>query len=129
MELEAKSTYKSYEAETRDLIPKIDAAQKLHWPAPLNVHLSIPVKAFIVEDKMVPSYGRGKKSTDPKLNGIETQNSYTPNRNAFPHNGFAFMGGFQVFSPMTTARFGNFTLSTAFGVLSHHCSTFKLMDF
>lgn len=84
-------------------------------------------KALIQEEKLVPLYGRGKSQTDPRSKaypGIEIPNRPTgqrpetapqpPEPNPFPNYGFGFMGGFM---PMTTARFGNFTLSTALGGL------------
>ncbi|KAL4283493.1 hypothetical protein GQ457_16G013960 [Hibiscus cannabinus] len=83
-------------------------------------------KALIEEEKLVPLYGRGKSSSDPRSRSVPGVN--IPNRpagqrpetapppepNQFPHNGFGFMGGF---APMAAARFGNFTLSAAFGGL------------
>ncbi|KAK6115865.1 hypothetical protein DH2020_008134 [Rehmannia glutinosa] len=54
------------------------------------------------------------------------------NANAFAQQGYGFMGAsgpFGGFAPMATARFGNFTLSTALGVCFHHFLTFKCMDF
>ncbi|PIN15820.1 putative E3 ubiquitin ligase [Handroanthus impetiginosus] len=91
-------------------------------------------KALIEEAKLVPLYGRGKNSTDPRSKSIpgmeiphrptgqspETAPPPDPNANAFPQQGFGFTGGFGPFggfAPMTTARFGNFTLSTALGGL------------
>ncbi|KAH1057887.1 hypothetical protein J1N35_035952 [Gossypium stocksii] len=86
-------------------------------------------KALIEEEQLVPLYGRGKSSTDPRSKSIPGVN--IPNRpagqrpetapppepNQFPQNGFGFMGGLGGFAPMATARFGNFTLSAAFGGL------------
>ncbi|KAK8975661.1 hypothetical protein V6N11_021512 [Hibiscus sabdariffa] len=86
-------------------------------------------KALIEEEKLVPLYGRGKSSSDPRSRSIPGVN--IPNRpagqrpetapppepNQFPHNGFGFMGGLGGFAPMAAARFGNFTLSAAFGGL------------
>ncbi|GFQ04224.1 E3 ubiquitin-protein ligase rnf185 [Phtheirospermum japonicum] len=91
-------------------------------------------KALIEEEKLVPLYGRGKNSTDPRSKSIpgmeiphrptgqrpETAPPPNPNANAFGQQGFGFMGGFGPFggfAPMPTARFGNFTLSTALGGL------------
>ncbi|KAK6118907.1 hypothetical protein DH2020_047360 [Rehmannia glutinosa] len=93
-------------------------------------------KALIEEEKLVPLYGRGKNSTDPRSKSIpgmeiphrptgqrpETAPPPNPNANAnaFAQQGYGFMGGFGPFggfAPMTTARFGNFTLSTALGGL------------
>lgn len=63
--------------------------RKLHSPAPLNTHLSIPVKAFTVEDKTVHSHGRGKNSTDPRskyilIMELPLKTAPTSNRNALP---------------------------------------------
>ncbi|XP_062101574.1 uncharacterized protein LOC133807334 [Humulus lupulus] len=89
-------------------------------------------KAFIEEDKLVPLYGRGKSSTDPRSKSIPDDNiphrptgqrpetAPPPDPNHFPHNGFGIMGGLGGmggFAPMATARLGNFTLSAAFGGL------------
>lgn len=89
-------------------------------------------KALIEEEKLVPLYGRGKTSTDPRSKSIPGVN--IPNRpagqrpetapppepNHFHQHGFGFMGGLGGlggFAPTATARFGNFTLSAAFGGL------------
>lgn len=91
-------------------------------------------KAVIEEEKLVPLYGRGKNSTDPRSRSIpgmeiphrptgqrpETAPPPDPNPNPFAQQGYGFMGGFGPlggFAPMATARFGNFTLSTALGGL------------
>nr|XP_027092727.1 E3 ubiquitin-protein ligase RMA1-like [Coffea arabica] len=88
-------------------------------------------KAVIEEEKLVPLYGRGKSSTDPRSKSIpgveiphrpagqrpETAPPPPPDSNAFAQHGFGFTGGFGGFAPMATARFGNFTLSAAFGGL------------
>ncbi|CAI9763695.1 unnamed protein product [Fraxinus pennsylvanica] len=91
-------------------------------------------KALIEEEKLVPLYGRGNNSTDPRSKSIpgmeiphrpagqrpETAPSPDPNANAFAQQGFGVMGGFGPFgsfAPMATARFGNFTLSGALGGL------------
>jgi len=91
-------------------------------------------KALIEEEKLVPLYGRGKNSTDPRSKSIpgmeiphrpagqrpETAPPPDPNVNAFAQQGFGVMGGFGPFggfAPMATARFGNFTLSAALGGL------------
>ncbi|KAF2309962.1 hypothetical protein GH714_005796 [Hevea brasiliensis] len=98
-------------------------------------------KALVQEEKLVPLYGRGKTSTDPRSKSIPGVN--IPNRpagqrpetapppepNHFAQRGFGFMGGLGGFAPMATARFGNFTLSAAFGGLSLHFLTFSCMDF
>ncbi|KAK7367455.1 hypothetical protein VNO80_09467 [Phaseolus coccineus] len=83
-------------------------------------------KALVQEEKLVPLYGRGKTQTDPRTKsypGMEIphrpsgQRPQTapppppPEANPFGSYGFGLMGGF---IPMATARFGNFTLSTAF---------------
>ncbi|KAE8679882.1 RNF185 protein [Hibiscus syriacus] len=109
------------------------------WPCLykwLHVHSrshECPVcKALVEEEKLVPLYGRGKSSTDPRSKSIPGVNipnrpagqrpetAPPPDPNQFPQNGFGFMGGlggFGGFAPVTTARFGNFTLSAAFGGL------------
>ncbi|KAF8410633.1 hypothetical protein HHK36_003165 [Tetracentron sinense] len=83
-------------------------------------------KALVQEEKLVPLYGRGKTPADPRsksIPGINIPNrpagqrpetAPPPDANHFPQHGFGLMGGF---SPMATARFGNFTLSAAFGGL------------
>ncbi|KAK6115835.1 hypothetical protein DH2020_008104 [Rehmannia glutinosa] len=82
-------------------------------------------KALIEEEKLVPLYGRGKNSTDPRSKSIpgmeiphrptgqrpETAPPPNPNANAnaFAQQGYGFMGGFGPFggfAPMATARFG-----------------------
>lgn len=77
-------------------------------------------KALIEEEKLVPLYGRGKNSTDPRAKsvpGVEIphrpagqrpETAPAPDRNAFGQPGFGLMGGF---GPAMTASFGNFTLS------------------
>ncbi|KAI8004799.1 E3 ubiquitin ligase rnf-5 [Camellia lanceoleosa] len=92
--------------------------------------LECPVcKALIEEEKLVPLYGRGKNSTDPRSKSIPDINipnrpagqrpetAPPPNPNHFAQHGFGFMGGLGGFAPMASARFGNFTLSAAFGGL------------
>ncbi|KAH9758546.1 hypothetical protein WN944_008672 [Citrus x changshan-huyou] len=87
-------------------------------------------KATIEEEKLVPLYGRGKSSTDPRsksIPGVNIPNRPTgqrpetappPEPSHFQHqHGFGFMGGLGGFAPMAAARFGNFTLSAAFGGL------------
>ncbi|PIN05465.1 putative E3 ubiquitin ligase [Handroanthus impetiginosus] len=84
-------------------------------------------KALIEEEKLVPLYGRGKSSADPRsksIPGMEIPHPPPPdpnaNPNAFAHQGYGFMGGFGPFggfAPAATARFGNFTLSAALGGL------------
>ncbi|KAI4366395.1 hypothetical protein MLD38_022277 [Melastoma candidum] len=89
-------------------------------------------KALVEEEKVVPLYGRGKTSTDPRSRSIpgvdiprrptgrrpETAPPPDPHRyHPHPQHGFGFMGGLGGFAPMATARFGSFTLSAAFGGL------------
>ncbi|XP_012574427.1 uncharacterized protein [Cicer arietinum] len=81
-------------------------------------------KALVVEEKLVPLYGRGKSQTDPRTksypgmeiprrpSGQRPQTAPPPPPPEANYAGFGLMGGF---IPMATARFGNFTLSTAFG--------------
>ncbi|KAK2997674.1 hypothetical protein RJ639_026637 [Escallonia herrerae] len=82
-------------------------------------------KALILEEKLVPLYGRGKMSTDPRskpIPGVEIPNrpagqrpeTAIPEANNFPNFGFGHMGGFV---PAATARFGNFALTAGFGGL------------
>lgn len=86
-------------------------------------------KALIQEEKLVPLYGRGKTPTDPRSKAVpgvnipnrppgqRPQTASPPNGGNFgnfaPH-GFGFRGGF---APTPAMRFGNFTLSAAFGSL------------
>lgn len=86
-------------------------------------------KALIEEDKLVPLYGRGKTSTDPRSKsfaddsipnrpaGQRPETAPPPDPNHFPQHGFGFTGGLGGFAPMSTPRFGNFTFSAAFGGL------------
>ncbi|XP_047324546.1 E3 ubiquitin-protein ligase RNF185-like [Impatiens glandulifera] len=86
-------------------------------------------KALVEEQKLVPLYGRGNNSTDPRsksIPGINIPNRPSgqrpetappPQPNNFQQNGYGFNGGLGGFNPMTSARFGNFTLSAAFGGL------------
>lgn len=82
-------------------------------------------KALILEEKLVPLYGRGKTPTDPRsrpIPGIEIPNrpagqrpeTAPPPVNNFHNSGFGLMGGFV---PMASARFGNFAMSAGFGGL------------
>ncbi|ONK74588.1 uncharacterized protein A4U43_C03F8030 [Asparagus officinalis] len=110
------------------------------WPCLyqwLHVHahsLECPVcKAVIEEEKLVPLYGRGKTSTDPRSKTMPGVNiPHRPsgqrpatapppeaNHNQFPHVNPWFMGG----APVASTRFGNFTFSAAFGGL------FPLLNF
>ncbi|EPS68366.1 zinc finger family protein, partial [Genlisea aurea] len=90
-------------------------------------------KALIEEDKLVPLYGRGKNSADPRsksVPGVEIPHrpagqrpeTAPPNNNGGGGGGYGFMGGFGHLgggfaAPIAQARFGNFTLSTALGGL------------
>nr|XP_043637017.1 E3 ubiquitin-protein ligase RNF185-like [Erigeron canadensis] len=77
-------------------------------------------KALIEEEKLVPLYGRGKNSTDPRSKSVpdveiphrpagqRPETAPPPDRNAFGQPGFGLMGGF---GPAMTASFGNFTFS------------------
>ncbi|XP_044474429.1 E3 ubiquitin-protein ligase RNF185-like [Mangifera indica] len=108
------------------------------WPCLykwLHIHSNCqecPVcKAVIEEEKLVPLYGRGKTSADPRSKSIPGVNipnrpagqrpetAAPPEPNHFHHHphGFGFTGGLGGFAPMATARFGNFALSAAFGGL------------
>lgn len=86
-------------------------------------------KALVEEHKLVPLYGRGKNSTDPRsksIPGVEIpqrpagqrpETAPPPDTNHFPQPGFGFMGGLGGFAPAATARFGNFAVSAGFGGL------------
>lgn len=86
-------------------------------------------KALIEEQKLVPLYGRGKNSTDPRsksIPGVEIphrpagqrpETAPPPDTNHFAQQGFGFMGGLGGFAPAATARFGNFSFSAGFGGL------------
>lgn len=106
------------------------------WPCLykwLHVHARVqecPVcKAVVEEDKLVPLYGRGKNSSDPRSRSVpgvhipnrpagqRPETAPHPDPNQFPQNGFGFMGGFGGFAPMTTWRFGNFMISGGLGGL------------
>ncbi|XP_061370665.1 uncharacterized protein LOC133313322 [Gastrolobium bilobum] len=99
-------------------------------------------KALVEEEKLVPLYGRGKTSTDPRSKSIPGLNiphrpsgqrpetAPPPESNHFHQHGFGFMGGLGGLRgfpppPMTTARFGNFTLSAAFGGFIRRPSLFN----
>ncbi|CAN1323608.1 E3 ubiquitin-protein ligase RMA1 [Linum perenne] len=76
-------------------------------------------KALVEEQKLVPLYGRGKTSTDPRSKSIpgvnipnrpagqrpQTAPPRPPEPNHFAQHGFGFMGGLGGFAPMATARF------------------------
>lgn len=108
------------------------------WPCLyqwLHVHAhswECPVcKAIVEEEKLVPLYGRGKTSTDPRsktMPGVNIPHRPTgqrpatappPEANHFPHVNPWFMGG----APVASTRFGNFTFSAAIGGL------FPLLNF
>ncbi|ONK55355.1 uncharacterized protein A4U43_UnF4440 [Asparagus officinalis] len=117
------------------------------WPCLyqwLHVHAhswDCPVcKAIIEEEKLVPLYGRGKTSTDPRFKTMpgvniphrpagprpanvprppESNHNHNHNHNHFPHMNPWFMGG----APAANTRFGNFTFSAAIGGL------FPLLNF
>ncbi|KAM6561600.1 hypothetical protein CsatA_030839 [Cannabis sativa] len=91
-------------------------------------------KALIEEEKLVPLYGRGKSSTDPRSKSIPDDNiphrptgqrpetAPPPDPNEFRDHygimaGMGGMAGFGGFAPLASARIGNFTLSAAFGGL------------
>lgn len=98
-------------------------------------------KALIQEEKLVPLYGRGKTSTDPRSKSIPGVNipnrpagqrpdtAPPPENNPFPQQGFNFMGGWGGFSPIATARFGNFALSATFGGLIPSLFNFQMHGF
>ncbi|GAA0141150.1 ubiquitin-protein ligase [Lithospermum erythrorhizon] len=82
-------------------------------------------KALIQEEKLIPLYGRGKMSTDPRskpIPGLEIPNRPAGQRpetatpvagpGTAPNFSFGFLGGF---FPMATASFGNFGMSASFG--------------
>uniref|UniRef100_A0A5B7CDJ8 E3 ubiquitin-protein ligase RMA n=1 Tax=Davidia involucrata TaxID=16924 RepID=A0A5B7CDJ8_DAVIN len=85
-------------------------------------------KALIQEEKLVPIYGRGKTSSDPRsqsIPGVDIPNrpagqrpetAPAPVANPFHQDGFGFMGR-NINMPMETERVGNLTWSSAFGGL------------
>lgn len=103
------------------------------WPCLyqwLHVHShssDCPVcKALIEEEKLVPLYGRGKTSTDPRSRtiphrptGQRPASVPPPDANQFPNMNPWFTGG----APVAHTRFGNFTFSAAIGGL------FPLLNF
>ncbi|KAK7291163.1 hypothetical protein RIF29_06089 [Crotalaria pallida] len=118
------------------------------WPCLykwLNFHSQsqeCPVcKALVLEEKLVPLYGRGKTSTDPRSRTIPDDNiphrpagqrpetAPPPGRNAFHRPGVAFAGGLGGFAPMGAARFGNLTLSAALYGLLPSIFNFQLQGF
>ncbi|QCE16587.1 E3 ubiquitin-protein ligase RNF5 [Vigna unguiculata] len=100
-------------------------------------------KALVEEEKLVPLYGRGKTSTDPRSKSIPGMNiphrpagqrpetAPPPETNNFPHHGFGFMGGLGGFAPppMASTRFGNFGLPAAFGGFIPSFFNFQLHGF
>ncbi|PSS31362.1 RING finger protein [Actinidia chinensis var. chinensis] len=86
-------------------------------------------KALVEEKKLVPLYGRGKSSTDPRSKSFPSinipnrpslqrpQTAHPPNTNHFARHGVGILRGVREFVPMASARFGNFTYSTALGGL------------
>lgn len=97
-------------------------------------------KALVQEEKLVPLYGRGKTPSDPRsrsVPGISIPNRPTgqrpemapsPDMSHFPPpHGYGFTGGFM---PMASAaRFGNLTLSAAFGGLIPSLSNLHVHGF
>ncbi|KAL8167641.1 hypothetical protein V2J09_009140 [Rumex salicifolius] len=84
-------------------------------------------KAIVQQEKLVPLYGRGKTSSDPRsrpVPGMEIPNRPPgqrpdtapppppPEPNVFPNFGFGLLGGF---IPMATTTIGNMTMSAGFG--------------
>ncbi|XP_074309098.1 uncharacterized protein LOC141643724 [Silene latifolia] len=106
-------------------------------------------KALIQEDNLVPLYGRGKSSSDPRTRpipgleipnrpsghrpetapapgagaGVGAEQRFFPN---FGNFGFGMLGGFM---PMTTARFGNLTMAAGFGGLFPAMLSFQFNGF
>ncbi|KAK6946211.1 hypothetical protein RJ641_013755 [Dillenia turbinata] len=82
-------------------------------------------KALIREEKLVPLYGRGKSSSDPRLRSIpgmeiphrpygqRPETAPAPDPNHFAPPAFGLAGG--GFTPVATPGVGNFTLSAAVG--------------
>uniref|UniRef100_A0A0V0HSV0 E3 ubiquitin-protein ligase RMA n=1 Tax=Solanum chacoense TaxID=4108 RepID=A0A0V0HSV0_SOLCH len=95
-------------------------------------------KALIQEEKLVPLYGRGRTSTDPRskpVPGVEIprrpagqrpETAPPPESNTFPNPGFGLMGGL---FPGATASFGNFTMSAGFGGLFPSLLNFQFNGF
>ncbi|CAK9140682.1 unnamed protein product [Ilex paraguariensis] len=83
-------------------------------------------KAIVQEENLVPIYGRGKSSSDPRsvsipgINiphrpaGQRPQTAPASNINFFRQDELDPTGGFM---PMATARFGSLTLSSLFGAI------------
>ncbi|WOL19581.1 hypothetical protein Cni_G28383 [Canna indica] len=82
-------------------------------------------KAIVEEEKLVPLYGRGKNSTDPRSRSTPGMNiphrpagqrpatAPPPDPNNFHPGNPWFMGG----APVASTRFGNYTFSAAIGGL------------
>lgn len=99
-------------------------------------------KAVVQEEKLVPLYGRGKDSTDPRSKSVpgmdiptrptgqRPETARPPENNQFNH-GFGFMGagGWGGIPPQATARFGNFALSASFGGLIPYLFNFRMHGF
>uniref|UniRef100_M0ZL06 E3 ubiquitin-protein ligase RMA n=1 Tax=Solanum tuberosum TaxID=4113 RepID=M0ZL06_SOLTU len=95
-------------------------------------------KALIQEEKLVPLYGRGRTSTDPRskpVPGVEIprrpagqrpETAPPPESHTFPNPGFGLMGGL---FPGATASFGNFTMSAGFGGLFPSLLSFQFNGF
>ncbi|KAL8166065.1 hypothetical protein V2J09_007564 [Rumex salicifolius] len=113
----------------------------LHYHSQSN---ECPVcKAFIQEDKLVPLYGRGKTSSDPRsrsIPGVNIPNRPTgqrpetappPENNHFPQPGLGFMGnsGWGGFPAMQAPRPGNFALSASWGGLLPQLFNFQMHGF
>ncbi|GAB2223988.1 hypothetical protein Droror1_Dr00004733 [Drosera rotundifolia] len=88
-------------------------------------------KALVQEDKLVPLYGRGKNTSDPRsrpVPGVDIPNRPSGQRpqtapsppppgagaSYFPNISFGLLGGFV---PMATVGLGNMTMSAGFGGL------------
>ncbi|GAB4848895.1 hypothetical protein Ancab_003707 [Ancistrocladus abbreviatus] len=96
-------------------------------------------KALIQEEKLIPLYGRGKTTSDPRsrpVPGVDIPNRPagqrpqtappSPEPTYFSNLGFGLLGGF---IPMATARFGNMTMSAGFGGLFPSILNFQLQGF
>lgn len=101
-------------------------------------------KALVEEEKLVPLYGRGKTSTDPRSKSIPGVNiphrpagqrpetAPPPESNPFSQHGFGFtagLGGLGGFAPAATTRFGNFTFSAGFGGFIPSLFNFQMHGF
>jgi len=81
-------------------------------------------KAGVEEDKVVPLYGRGKASCDPRqrpVPGAEVPNRPTgrrpeATRHARADSGFGFFPSVGVGGPFASAQIGGFTVSAGFGL-------------